>query len=349
MRKHGNVIAAICAAGLLGACGGSQDAGTSPASQCVDIPDGAYFQFIDGRLVGVASIDQDRERPPETARRIGGTLAGMGYPWLSLDWDGEIATIRGIAPSEAGKSDAFIAAKAAFEADPVAGPMVQRVVNGIEVRDSAGAIADRLTDQFNQAGLDWMRVDIKGPTAILLGTAPDEASREAAYVAGRIAILEDPDASEVTSVVVDGLSVEGNGPSLGFALAGLGIDPSVAECQDAFFQTMEGRNVEFELDEAIINNVSARLLDAATGVALLCKAHEIEIAGHTDSRGQDAYNLDLSQRRASAVRDYLMAYGVPAEALTARGYGETRPLDPAETPEAWEKNRRTEFSVRARF
>ncbi|MCS6948162.1 MAG: OmpA family protein, partial [Steroidobacteraceae bacterium] len=51
----------------------------------------------------------------------------------------------------------------------------------------------------------------------------------------------------------------------------------------------------------------------------------IEVAGHTDDRGSDAYNLDLSQRRAEAVRDYLAKAGV-ANPLSARGYGESQPI-----------------------
>ncbi len=72
----------------------------------------------------------------------------------------------------------------------------------------------------------------------------------------------------------------------------------------------------------------------------------IEVQGHTDSRGRDDYNLDLSNRRAAAVRRFLMEKGdVAGKRLESKGYGETEPVDPAENAEAWSKNRRVEFVI----
>lgn len=71
----------------------------------------------------------------------------------------------------------------------------------------------------------------------------------------------------------------------------------------------------------------------------------VEIAGHTDNRGSDSYNLDLSQRRADAVRAYLIRQGVPEERLVATGYGETRPIDPTDSDAAFEANRRVDFDL----
>jgi len=90
------------------------------------------------------------------------------------------------------------------------------------------------------------------------------------------------------------------------------------------------------------------LLDVVTGVAFLCKDYEIEIGGHTDVRGSSEINQQLSEARAGAVKEYLVARGVPEEGLNAVGYGETKPLDPTDSLEAYGKNRRTEFVVRQR-
>ena len=71
----------------------------------------------------------------------------------------------------------------------------------------------------------------------------------------------------------------------------------------------------------------------------------LRIDGHTDSRGSEAYNQQLSERRARAVRDYLVSKGVPAERLSVRGFGETKPIAPNDTPENLRRNRRTELTV----
>ena len=70
---------------------------------------------------------------------------------------------------------------------------------------------------------------------------------------------------------------------------------------------------------------------------------KVEIQGHTDSIGSDKYNLELSQRRAEAVRELLIRkYGINPNRITAKGYGETKPIAPNNTPEGRAKNRRVE-------
>jgi len=71
----------------------------------------------------------------------------------------------------------------------------------------------------------------------------------------------------------------------------------------------------------------------------------IEVAGHTDSEGEDAVNLELSQARAKAVHDYLVTNQVAASRLRSRGYGETKPVETNDTDEGKAKNRRTEFQI----
>jgi OOP family OmpA-OmpF porin len=70
---------------------------------------------------------------------------------------------------------------------------------------------------------------------------------------------------------------------------------------------------------------------------------KVEIGGHADSRGSDEHNMKLSQARAESVRDYLISQGVPAEQLTAMGYGETMPIGDNNTEEGRAKNRRVEL------
>jgi outer membrane protein OmpA-like peptidoglycan-associated protein len=102
--------------------------------------------------------------------------------------------------------------------------------------------------------------------------------------------------------------------------------------------------VYFDTDKATIQTRSYVLLD---NVAAVIKSHPeaqaIRIEGHTDDRGDGAYNMQLSQRRAEAVRDYISNKGVPAARLKAQGFGETRPLVPNTSPKNRATNRRVDF------
>ena len=72
---------------------------------------------------------------------------------------------------------------------------------------------------------------------------------------------------------------------------------------------------------------------------------QIEIAGHTDSQGNDDYNMELSLKRARAVYSYLISKNIDPLRLTYKGYGETKPVDTNDTPEGRANNRRTEFKI----
>jgi outer membrane protein OmpA-like peptidoglycan-associated protein len=103
--------------------------------------------------------------------------------------------------------------------------------------------------------------------------------------------------------------------------------------------------VYFDLNKATIKPISFKLLD---GVAAALAAHstlKIAVEGHTDDRAADDYNLKLSQRRAEAVREYLIKKGIDAARLTAIGYGESRPAVKGTSNEARDQNRRVEFII----
>lgn len=335
----------IALSAAVASCGSSVEPTAKTDVECVDIPNGQFFQWVNGRLVGVQSVEDTRERPPETARRIGVTLSGMGYPWVVLNWDGQTVRVGGIAPNELTRSDAFIAAKSAFEADPVSGPLVQRVVNEISVRNAGGEVAARLTQQLASEGFEWLRVVIIGDSALLVGEAFNAELKQAAYRKGRSLIETDLDAGQLVKVVVDSISTPNESRPVGAALRNLPTIPTLVDCENAFFDTMAGRRVEFMPGQAIIDNSSARLLDAVSAIAQQCGTFEIEIGQHAGGLSDGGLAFDLTQRQASAIRDYLSAYGADRDALLARGYGLSRPLDRSGTNAAAERNARTEFSV----
>lgn len=70
------------------------------------------------------------------------------------------------------------------------------------------------------------------------------------------------------------------------------------------------------------------------------------VEGHADERGTREYNLALGERRASAIRDYLVALGIDQNRMTTRSFGKERPVDPTSTQDAWNKNRRGVMVIR---
>jgi outer membrane protein OmpA-like peptidoglycan-associated protein len=104
--------------------------------------------------------------------------------------------------------------------------------------------------------------------------------------------------------------------------------------------------INFEFDKAIIKPDSFYILDAVVDALQSSGTiKRLRIAGHTDEQGDADYNLDLSIRRAAAVRDYLVDKGVKPERLESQGYGETQPINPRHTQAAYARNRRVEFII----
>ena len=103
--------------------------------------------------------------------------------------------------------------------------------------------------------------------------------------------------------------------------------------------------IYFDTAKATIKAESIPTLDAVVAVRRDDKLGLVEIGVHTDSRGSDKWNLELSEQRALAIYNYLVAKGVATTRLRAKGYGETRPIDKRANEAAWAKNRRTEFLI----
>jgi OOP family OmpA-OmpF porin len=122
------------------------------------------------------------------------------------------------------------------------------------------------------------------------------------------------------------------------------VDPTV--CQQLFSDLLGKGRIRFESGRTTIDPDSAGLLDRLIETALRCPTTTIEIAGHTDSVGEDAANQALSEKRAQAVVDYLVKAGLPANRFTAIGYGSTQPVADNESDEGKAQNRRIEFLVR---
>jgi outer membrane protein OmpA-like peptidoglycan-associated protein len=109
--------------------------------------------------------------------------------------------------------------------------------------------------------------------------------------------------------------------------------------------TVRLKNIQFNFGKTSLHPDSFDELNSVAEMLTDNPTLQLEIGGHTDDEGPDDYNLILSQGRAQSVVDYLIKQGVKAEQLTAKGYGESKPIDLGITKEAKAINRRVEFTI----
>jgi len=105
------------------------------------------------------------------------------------------------------------------------------------------------------------------------------------------------------------------------------------------------KNIFYDVDKATLRKESVAELERLLKIMQENPTLSIEISGHTDSDGSDEHNLTLSQNRAQSVVNYLTEREIDPNRLVAKGYGETQPVAPNDTPANKQKNRRTEMKV----
>jgi peptidoglycan-associated lipoprotein len=108
------------------------------------------------------------------------------------------------------------------------------------------------------------------------------------------------------------------------------------------------RPIFFAYDSSEVSPPAKAILDENAAVLRKNGSWTITIEGHCDERGTAEYNLALGERRAVAARAYLISLGIPADRLRTVSYGKEFPFDPAQSEEAWAKNRRAHFVITAR-
>jgi len=104
----------------------------------------------------------------------------------------------------------------------------------------------------------------------------------------------------------------------------------------------------FNLDSAELDGQGQAIVQSNAEVLKKYPSWTITIEGHCDERGTAEYNLALGERRAVAVKTYLVSLGIPPDRLRTVSYGKEFPFDPAHSEEAWSKNRRAHFVITAK-
>jgi peptidoglycan-associated lipoprotein len=103
--------------------------------------------------------------------------------------------------------------------------------------------------------------------------------------------------------------------------------------------------VHFAYDSAQIEDAERAKIEAAAQFLAANPKVGVVLEGHCDERGSNEYNMSLGERRALAVRSYLMNLGVDGARIQTKSLGEEQPKDPGHTEEAWAANRRVEFAA----
>jgi len=133
-------------------------------------------------------------------------------------------------------------------------------------------------------------------------------------------------------------------PEISVKPAAAPVDATV--CQQLFAELLGKARIRFESGKADIVADSAGLLDRLIETALRCPNTNIEIAGHTDTDGDEAANQTLSEKRAQSVTDYLVRAGLAANRFMPVGYGSTQPIAGNDSEDGKAQNRRIDFVVR---
>ncbi|NPD18489.1 OmpA family protein [Alterinioella nitratireducens] len=128
------------------------------------------------------------------------------------------------------------------------------------------------------------------------------------------------------------------------------LDPITGEltdqqCLDRVNTVLDRRKITFDPGSVEINEAAGEVLDDLAEILRDCSHVEMQIGGHTDTQGREELNLNISQARADAVLNGLLARRVLTSNLSAQGYGETRPVADNDTAEGREANRRIEFML----
>jgi peptidoglycan-associated lipoprotein len=120
-------------------------------------------------------------------------------------------------------------------------------------------------------------------------------------------------------------------------------DRAARENMDEDRAVFNAYTVLYDFDRAAVKTTERKKVESVATALKQNAETKVEVEGHCDERGTEEYNRSLGERRALAVREYLIMLGISAERVYTKSFGEDRPADPAHNDKAWAKNRRAEF------
>jgi OOP family OmpA-OmpF porin len=258
---------------------------------------------------------------------------------FKLDFNGKLAILSGYAPNETIRTEIIEALRKKLGSD--------KVIDRLKV--AAGA-PESFTHTITQGlipnvqGFTQVIATIQDSNLNITGTVPSNKMRDKLQqslknsIPGRIASVYNIEVQQARS------SSQTKAEPQPEALTDQ-KNITADLCQKRFDALMVDEQITFTSDQAIIEQSSFALLDEISSIAKQCPNTKIEVAGHTDSSGDNLYNQLLSRQRADAVVSYLVATDINIERLIAKGYGETRPIASNTRKEGQAINRRIEFII----
>tara|TARA_R100001086_G_scaffold233387_4_gene155040 strand:+ start:4170 stop:5564 length:1395 start_codon:yes stop_codon:yes gene_type:complete len=302
-----------------------------------------------GQLEGLESgkaVLKDRDllitgqaRSPENISDIDDALMSVSHPFTaeadvtgpyhwSASHNGDVLVLDGYIPDEEARRSLLQVARNAFDGE---------VLDKMKIGPRNGWVAIAEIGLGHIAKFNSGSIKLIGDTFLMTGDAPESAY---AYLTEDVASLPAPFAAQIDVNIIAPAMQEIDGIDLDVV-----GDEKEEACQKAFLRVMSSNRIFFATARADIDRKSGETLDKLVEVARRCSEMSIVVEGHSDNRGSRPLNLELSQRRADAVRDYFIAKGMQADQMTSIGYGPDRPADSNDTPEGRANNRRIEFKV----
>ncbi len=324
-------------------------------------------------LSGAAPSTQDRDRAIELAREVEGVrivessveiAAPLASPSLMIEHQHGKVVLAGRLASRAAVDEVVNAARKTWGED--------RVDNQLEISNQVGEaawISAAIGMMPGMAEMNAANLSISDSATTLSGEAGSEQQRDALvgsatdmfgeHFQADIAVAAPPEPEPEPAVAdVDKQTPGAPVPEDAEPQAPVeqaATSPPVEKvdllklCQQRLDGVMKDHKILFAYNRAELRPESRALLDRMAAALKDCngalKNGSLVIAGHTDSRGDDAYNRALSQKRADAVKDYLVGAGIDASIIQSVGKGESEPVATNDTEEGMAQNRRITFTI----
>jgi OOP family OmpA-OmpF porin len=211
-------------------------------------------------------------------------------------------------------------------------------------------------EQLERGGFGWANVRADGRSVLVSGEAPNRGELDAALAALRSAGAGAIDHVDSRGALVaaalksaptepeSGSLANSGKTQIGVETDKAQTDDRAATCQAAVNKALNGRRLTFQHNSAWLGARGRALLDEFAREISDCDDQTITIEGHTDASGTPEVNLNISERRAGAVKDYLDKLGLTAK-FEIKGYGETRPIASNRSEAGRTANRRIDFVV----